>query len=47
MKGHVFPLHAGTRESRGVRGTVRETFGPWFSTFEILCLEAIHLHGYF
>ena len=45
MKIQALPLHAGTRDSRGVKGTVRDTFAPWFSTFELSCVEAIHLHG--
>ena len=47
MKSQTLPLHAGTRDSRGAKGIVRDTFVPWFSTFELSCAEAIHLHGYF
>ena len=47
MKSQALPLHAGIRDSRGVKGIVRDTFAPWFSTFELSCPEAICLHGYF
>lgn len=44
MKRQAFPLRAGTRASPGVRGTVRETFAPWFSTLELSCPQGIHGH---
>ena len=45
MKSQALPLHAGTRDSWSERN--RDTFAPWFSTFELSCPEAIHLHGFF